>query len=139
MALSMSMCFTSCDWSDGTAGELDGYWHLQRVDTLATGGRYMMDRKTVFWAVQDNVLETVIIPHPMVFFRFEHTRDELRIYDPVGTKDPTASDMDFPITDPTRLYDYGVHSLDAKFRILQHTSQHLLLQDDMLRLHFERY
>lgn len=130
---------TSCDLGDGIEVELDGYWHLYQVDTLATGGRYMMERQTVFWSIEDNILETKILPYKMIFFRFEHEGDDLRLFAPMGSKDPTASNMDYPINDPTRLYDYGVHSLDAKFKIKKHTRKQLWIEDQMLQLYFERY
>lgn len=133
------MCLTSCDWGDGIEVELDGYWHLYQVDTLATGGRYLMERQTVFWSIEDHILETKILPYQMIFFRFENDGDNLRLYAPMGSKDPTASGMDFPITDPTRLYDYGVHSLDATFKIKKHTRKQLWIEDKMLKLYFERY
>ena len=134
-----AMCgMSACDWEE-SHGQLDGFWHLQAVDTLATGGQCQLEEPTVFWSVEGKVLETRILPFKILFFRYDHQGDELRLYAPMGTKDPTVTDADYPITDETRLYEFGVHGLDTRFRILQLTSQRLVLQDDTLRLHFERY
>ena len=39
-AIAISMLLTACgiDFEGSDNGKLDGFWHLEKVDTLATGG-----------------------------------------------------------------------------------------------------
>lgn len=131
---------TSCENVEDSNGSLDGFWHLMRVDTLATNGTsYMENQQTLFWSVQAQLLETRKIPNQRVLFRFECTGDMLHIYEPMGTVDHTDANADYPITDVRELYDYGVHSLDTRFKRIQHSRSNMILEDDVLRLYFERY
>ena len=61
-------------------GNLDGYWQLAQVDTLATGVTADMTDSKVFWGVQGkflNVLDTHEAPSYGYMFRFQHTADSL--------------------------------------------------------------
>ena len=42
----------SCEIETSDNGDFDGFWHLERVDTLATGGTLDLSKKRVFWGVQ---------------------------------------------------------------------------------------
>ena len=46
------MSLTSCEIETSDNGKLDGFWHLERVDTLATGKSVDYTNKLVFWGVQ---------------------------------------------------------------------------------------
>ena len=52
--LSLTLGGCSIEMSDN--GELDGYWHLERVDTLSTGGVCDLSGQLRFWAVQAKML-----------------------------------------------------------------------------------
>ena len=56
--LAMAMAATSCgdfiETSDN--GDLDGYWQLSQVDTLANGVQVDMTSSKVFWGVQGKFL-----------------------------------------------------------------------------------
>ena len=58
ICLAMTMAATSCgdfiDTSDN--GDLDGYWQLSQVDTLANGVQVDMTSSKVFWGVQGKFL-----------------------------------------------------------------------------------
>jgi len=133
------LLFSSCDGEVVSNGDLDGFWHLRQVDTLATGGSYFMERQTVFWSVQAELLETRILPYDRVLYRFEHDADYLRIYEPMGSRDYTDANADFPITEVSKLFGFGVHALDTRFRIVRLGSGDMVLEDEILRLYFEKY
>lgn len=45
------LCFQSaCTIEMSDNGDLDGYWHLEQVDTLATGGKLNLSKERVFGA-----------------------------------------------------------------------------------------
>ena len=58
ICLAMTMAATSCsdfiETSDN--GDLDGYWQLSQVDTLANGVQVDMTSSKVFWGVQGKFL-----------------------------------------------------------------------------------
>ena len=78
--LAMTMAATSCgdfiETSDN--GDLDGYWQLSQVDTLANGVQVDMTSSKVFWGVQGKfltMLDTHQAPSYGYMFRFEHRAD----------------------------------------------------------------
>ena len=48
MAMALAMGVASCELERDHNGDLAGYWHLERVDTLQTGGVKDMSRDRVF-------------------------------------------------------------------------------------------
>ena len=51
------LCFQSaCTIETSDNGDLDGYWHLEQVDTLATGGKLNLSKERVFWGVQHKLI-----------------------------------------------------------------------------------
>ena len=57
VAVFMSSCLMSCDLETSDNGKLDGFWHLEKVDTIATGGVCDMSKEFVFWSVQSMFVE----------------------------------------------------------------------------------
>ena len=57
VAVFMSSCLMSCDLETSDNGKLDGFWHLERIDTLATGRALDMSGEKVFWSFQVNLLQ----------------------------------------------------------------------------------
>lgn len=47
--IGIGLLLTSCDIETSDNGDLDGYWHLVRVDTLATGVSSDLSETRVFW------------------------------------------------------------------------------------------
>ena len=39
----------ACDIESTDNGNLDGFWHLEQVDTLATGGSLNLKEQKIFW------------------------------------------------------------------------------------------
>lgn len=48
----MMLTLSSCEVETSQNGDLDGFWHLEQVDTLATGGTCYFADKRVFWGCQ---------------------------------------------------------------------------------------
>lgn len=47
----ISLVLSSCTIETSDNGDFDGFWHLERVDTLATGNYLDLSRERVFWGV----------------------------------------------------------------------------------------
>lgn len=74
----------SCELETSNNGDLDGMWHLVRVDTLSTSGvKYMEDDK-IYWLFQFKLLqlEDKTGNKVSLLMRFEHKDNILRLYDP---------------------------------------------------------
>ena len=82
--LLLSLAFTSCELETSDNGKLDGFWHLERVDTLATGKSCDLSGQLLFWSVQMKLLNVSDKNYKLrsAFFRFEHANGTLRLYEP---------------------------------------------------------
>ena len=47
--LTTALTLASCELETSDNGKFDGFWHLERVDTLATGGSLNLQQKRIFW------------------------------------------------------------------------------------------
>ena len=50
--LTTALTLASCELETSDNGKFDGFWHLERVDTLATGRSLNLQQKRIFWGVQ---------------------------------------------------------------------------------------
>lgn len=122
------------DWSDN--GSLDGNWQLSLVDTLATNASVDMKGKKVFWAVQYDLLQVKETGQDIVLFRFKNTGDSLLLSEPrINNRD----DDDGVIPELEQLQPMGINSMEEHYKIIKLNSSSMVLQNDMLRLHFRKY
>ena len=129
--------FASCDIETSDNGDLDGFWHLDRVDTLSTGGRADLSNKYIFWSVQKDLINTVD-RHDSAsdyLFRFEHKGKTLRLYDP-HVNDRMNGDP--AVEDPAVLNPFGVNALDETFNVNKLTGSKMVLSTDELKLSFTK-
>lgn len=129
--------FASCDIETSDNGDLDGFWHLDRVDTLSTGGRTDLSNKYIFWSVQKDLINTVD-RHDSAgdyLFRFEHKGKTLRLYDP-HVNDRMNGDP--AVEDPAVLNPFGVNALDETFNVNKLTGSKMVLSTDELKLSFTK-
>lgn len=140
LIISIIWLLTSCDLQMSDNGDLDGFWQLCSVDTLATGQTVDMRQSQVSWAVQGSLLETRIAEGieigTNVVFRFEHHPDSLWLYAPYLID---RDQGDIQVADVTVLRPFGINELEERFGILQLDGDALILQSKQLRLHFRKY
>ena len=133
------MLFISCDIETSDNGNLDGYWHLVKIDTLATGQSNDLSETRVFWGVQMHLIQVIDHDHDTshygYLFNFEHHGQTLRLYN--AHKHERAKG-DLLVEDAKTLAPLGINSLDDLFTIEQLNSDKMVLKDDMLRLWFEK-
>lgn len=88
MIAAISLVLSSCTLETSNNGDFDGFWHLERVDTLATGNYLDLSKERVFWGVQHKLISCAsITPTNMYsfrgyYFRFEQTGDSLILHSP---------------------------------------------------------
>ena len=50
------MVFSSCEMETSKNGNLDGYWHLESIDTLENGGTCDFSARKVFWGIEHKLI-----------------------------------------------------------------------------------
>lgn len=133
-------------------GDFDGYWQLETMDTLATGGTTDMHDSLVFWAVQHHLIElcsrqvdpqTFSNKYCSVFYHFERTADTLRFI-----ADSLSQPKDMPVVDmrPIDPYAtleqvkvYGFSRFDEIFQVLQLDGDNMTLRSQLYLMHFRKY
>lgn len=136
-AVWLTISFPSCEIETSNNGKLDGYWHLNSVDTLSTGGTLDLSEETRFWAIQTDLLNVVDRGGTAgnFMFRFEHKDGKLRLYDPHKNAklegDPAVESAD-------SLNPFGVNALDETFNVETLSNSRMILSTDTLCLHFNK-
>ena len=73
--MTSALMFSSCTLESSDNGDLDGFWHLESVDTLATGKTEDFSQRYVFWGVEHKLIavKETDTNREKFYFRFEQT------------------------------------------------------------------
>lgn len=139
--LTLGMLFVSCELETSGNDELDGYWQMSQVDTLSTGGVADTREALVYWGIQGKLLQIRFSENGKYLgegfmFRFNREDDVLTLSSPILHH---LYKTDEPITDVEVLKPYGIFDLEEAFDIEELNDHHMVLTNDVLRLHFRRY
>lgn len=136
---SMVLTFAACKLETSDNGQLDGFWKLTRVDTLATGGVLDLRESGIFWSVQMNLISVEDKyqedAHP-ILFRFNHTGTTLELSEPYISYQYTG---DKAVDDVKTLAPFGINNLKESFTVETLNSSKLYLSTSQLRLSFTRF
>jgi hypothetical protein len=128
---------TACDFETSDNGDLDGFWQLHQLDTLATGGSTDMRDSAIYWAVQVKLLEIRrLSDYYSVMFRFDKSGSQLRISNPV-CDDRDISDS--IITSAETLRPFGLLNTSETFNIETLNSDHFVITNEAYRFHLRKY
>ena len=128
-----SQLLTSCDLEISSNGNLDGFWHLVKVDTLQTGGVKDTSKDLIFWAFQLNLMKT-----GEYMARFDHSDGQLSLkefclYDNIlGNEMLTEEDL-------SKIAPYGINALEETFQVEHLSSSNMTLNNGTLRLSFTKF
>lgn len=139
--------FSSCDIESSDNGDLDGFWHLEQVDTLATGGTCDYSDKRVFWGVQ---LKLISVSDYDTFgkwngyyFRFNQTSDSLVLSSPYLNhwhQDKGDNGGDIPVKEISdTLRRCGINHLEEHYYKEKLSSSKMILTTKELRLKFRKF
>lgn len=146
LSLVCTIGLSSCDVETSGNGDFDGFWHLVRVDTLATSGSCDVSQRTVFWAVQYHLIQLRGGDRREeggegreCYIRFERSDNQLIVSDPhrkersddESRADPAIDEDNFFLLKP-----YGINNYTERFAIERLNSEEMVLQSATLRLHF---
>lgn len=139
IALGTLLLLTACDWETSDNGNLDGFWQMTDVDTLATGGHENVKEKALTWSFQGRIMEVRQATHkgtPIYIFKFSHEGDILKTYNPYLND----RDKEDPIVEDVKdINPFGFTALSQQFKVLQLSATWLVLQSNTLRLTFRKY
>ena len=131
----------SCDLETSDNGKLDGFWHLERVDTLATGGSFDMSSQKVFWSFNVKLLQLQGGASPLLC-RFNQVEDSLILYSPYtngGHEESLGEGGNKPLTDASVLRDYGIEDLETHYKKEALDGSRMVLRSRCLRLVFRKF
>ena len=134
----LSFCSCSIDLETSDNGDLDGYWHMQSVDSLENGNRLDYSDNIMFWAVQVRLIEVRDRSDVLgaYLLQFNHIGDSLFLSNPrkndKNTGDPVVEDVD-------KLRPFGINELGEHFKIEQLTSSKMVLKSKTLRISFKKF
>ena len=134
----MLLTLSSCSWFHGDeSGKLGGYWHLTRIDTLATGGYADLHEAPLFYAVEGGILEVRNVDkNEFLMFRYNHVGNTLSLYD-ARYNDRNISDAAIDAVEVLR--PYGINKLEESFIVEELNGNHLVLRSDLLKLYFDKF
>lgn len=139
--LSMVALFSlsACEIETHDNDKLDGFWHLERVDTIATGGVCDMSQQKVFWSVQAMIIEVSDrsnLNNDKYIFSFSHRDGKLSLFD-ARLSDRRKGDPE--VKDSTVLQLYGISKLNETFEVMQLTGSKMQLKSETLLLVFRKF
>ena len=139
--LTLCAILVSCELETSGNKELDGFWQMTQVDTLATGGVADTHEALVYWGVQGKLLQIRFSEDGSflgegILFRFNREGTVLTLSSPVRHH---LYETDEPIDDVEILKPFGIYDLEEVFSIEELNDDRMVLFNDELRLHFRRY
>lgn len=146
--LATTLMLASCNIETSDNGPLDGFWHLEQVDTLATGGTTDYSSGYVFWGVQKDLIYIKDSSNSSVgayYLRFNQTQDSLhitKIYLDHGHEDNPNHEQggDIPVEAIDRnLRFFGLNALPEHFKKEAINGNRMILSTKKLRLKFKKF
>ena len=146
LAIILSMAsFSSCTLESSDNGDLDGFWHLESIDSLQSGKTVDVSQQKIFWGVEHKLIaarfETPV--KERYYFRFEQTSDSLKItkvFVDHGHQDNGEDGGDIPldeVSDNLRLY--GVNEIPEGFSKEALSGSKMILRSKTVRLKFRKF
>lgn len=144
-SMMFSMMFSSCTLESSDNGDLDGFWHLEQIDTLATGNSADFSKKYVFWGIEHKLIavKETDSNKDKFYLRFVQTSDSLKITQAFvnhGHQDNGDDGGDIPVTEVSAdLQYFGLNALPEGFQKEALSGSKMILKSKTLRLKFKKF
>ena len=136
----LALLFSSCSLeTDNDAGDLEGMWHLVRIEESATNTHIDVSNEVIFWSFQAKLLqmEDKTGQHYSYLYRSRIDNDQLTLTSPYQFD---RENGDRPLTAyEATLGLYGIKSLTPMFRIEKIDRRKMILNDGVVRLYFDKF
>lgn len=141
LIITATLCLTSsCETSDN--GELDGMWHITRIDSISNGTSHDIRTEIKFWSFQGKILQFFNYREDSIkeiyMARFKNKGSQLIISNPFIYNRMTG---DYPLSADSLfiLKSHGINSVPDTFAVEHLDRKKMQLADDVVRLYFEKY
>ena len=125
-----------CELETTDNGDLDGYWHLEQVDTLSSQRSVDYGQARIFWSIQFKLLQLSDLENNTIIYNLVYDNQQLTLADPYMFD---RADGDSLVTDVEVLRRYGVNALQENMKVVSLQSDRMILESPVLRLHFKKY
>lgn len=136
----LALLFSSCSLeTDNDAGDLEGMWHLVRIEESVTNTHTDVSNEVIFWSFQAKLLQMEDKTGQInsYLYRFRIDNDQLRLSSPYLFD---RENGDRPLTAyESTLGLYGIKSLTPMFRIEKIDRRKMILNDGAVRLYFDKF
>ena len=136
----LALLFSSCSLeTDNDADDLEGMWHLVRIEESVTNTHIDVSNEVIFWSFQAKLLqmEDKTGQHYSYLYRFRIDNDQLMLTSPYQF-DRENGDRPLTIYEST-LGLYGIKSITPVFRIEKIDRRKMILNDGAVRLYFDKF
>lgn len=136
----LALLFSSCSLeTDNDADDLEGMWHLVRIEEAVTNTHIDVSNEVIFWSFQAKLLqmEDKTGQHYSYLYRFRIDNDQLTLTSPYQF-DRENGDRPLTIYEST-LGLYGIKSITPVFRIEKIDRRKMILNDGAVRLYFDKF
>lgn len=143
----MTPLLLSCEMEASGNGKLDGFWHLEAVDTLATGNTCDYRERKIFWAVEYKLVAVRNFASDATsdgyYFRFSQSSDSLILFSPYANhwhQDNGEEGGDIPMTEVNvEMKDMGVNHLEEHYHKDALSGSKMVLSNKEYRLRFTKF
>jgi hypothetical protein len=131
------LLFGSCDLESSKNGDLDGFWHLERVDTLSTSGSLDLSQEKLFWAFQKDLLQ-LRGDEQEFYLRFNHHDNQLDLSNP-HLRDREKDDPEISSSTMYLIRPYGINEEEEYFQVVNLDNDNMVLRNQNLQLWFRKF
>ena len=136
----LALLFVSCSLeTDNDAGKMEGMWHLVKIESTTTVASEDLSEQVIFWSFQAKLLQMddKTGMHNSYLYRFRIGDNQLTLTSPYQYD---RENGDRPLTAyESTLGLYGIKSLTPVFRIEKLDRRKMILNDDSVRLYFDKF
>ena len=131
------LLFCSCDIETSKNGDLDGFWHLERVDTISTSGSLDLSQEKLFWAFQKDLLQ-LRGDKQEFYLRFNHHDNQLDLSNP-HLRDREKDDPSISSSTMYLIRPYGINKEEEYYQVVTLNSDDMILRNQDLQLWFRKF
>ena len=117
-------------------GDLDGYWHLEHIESLSSQRSVDYGQARIFWSIQFKLLQLSDLHNNTIIYNLVYDNNQLTLAEPYMSD---RADGDTLVTDVEVLRPYGVNALQENMKVVSLQSDKMILESPILRLHFKKY
>lgn len=136
----LALLFSSCSLeTDNDAGDLEGMWHLVRIEESVTNTHRDVSNEVIFWSFQAKLLqlEDKTGTHNSYLYRFNINNNQLVLSSPYLFDRENGDHL--LTTYDTSLALYGIKTITPTLQIESKKKGKLIFSDGSVKLYFDKF